>query len=79
MMSRMERDSDSPAARAAGQHASAGCSPDVTATAAADFERAIGAAERNGSSPNVNPRVHEAMIQAMRSELAKLRKRPGAR
>ena len=45
---------------------------DRTFKAAAEFERAI-AAERAGPSPNVHPRVHEAMIEAMRSELAVLR------
>jgi len=40
-----------------------------TREAAAGFERAIAAAERAGPSPNVHPRVHEAM----RSELAVLR------
>ena len=79
MMSRMEPGTDSPAARAARQHASAGSSTDVTATGAADFERAIGAAERNGPLPNHDPRVHEAMIEAMRSELAEPRRQPGAR
>jgi hypothetical protein len=37
--------------------------------AAVEFERAIAAAERDGPSPDVDPRVHEAMIEAMRSEL----------
>lgn len=46
---------------------------DRTIEAAAEFERAIAAAERAGPSPNVHPRVHEAMIEAMRSELASLR------
>lgn len=41
--------------------------------AAAEFERAIAAAKRDGPSPNVDPRVHVAMIEAMRSELAVLR------
>ncbi len=44
-----------------------------TIEAAAEFERAIAAAERAGPSPNVHPRVHEAMIEAMRSELGVLR------
>lgn len=44
-----------------------------TLEAAAGFERAIAAAERAGPSPNVHPRVHEAMIEAMRSKLAVLR------
>jgi hypothetical protein len=43
---------------------------DMTIEAAAEFERAIAAAGRAGPSPNVHPRVHEAMIEAMRSELA---------
>ena len=42
-----------------------------TLAAAAGFERAIAAAER-GPSPNVHHRVHEAMIEATRSELAVL-------
>ena len=46
---------------------------DRTIEAAAEFERAIAAAERAGPSPNVHPRVHQAMIEAMRSELAVLR------
>jgi hypothetical protein len=46
---------------------------DRTFEAAAKFERAFGAAERAGPSPNVHPRVHEAMVEAMRSELAVLR------
>lgn len=46
---------------------------DRTIEAAAEFERAIAAAERAGPSPNVHPRVHEAMIEPMRSELASLR------
>ncbi len=46
---------------------------DRTIEAAAEFERAIAAAERAGPSPNVHPRVHQAMmIEAMRSELAVL-------
>jgi hypothetical protein len=40
---------------------------------AAEFERAIAAAKSAGPSPNVHPRVHQAMIEAMRSELAVLR------
>jgi hypothetical protein len=46
---------------------------DRTIEAAAEFEREIAAAERAGPSPNVHPRVHQAMIDAMRSELAVLR------
>jgi hypothetical protein len=46
---------------------------DMTIEAAAEFERAIAAAGRAGPSPNVHPRVHEAMIEAMRSELRLLR------
>ena len=46
---------------------------DRTIEAAAEFERAIATAEHAGPSPNVHPRVHEAMIEAMRSELAVLR------
>jgi hypothetical protein len=46
---------------------------DRTFEVAAEFERAIAAAERAGPAPNVHPRVHEAMIEAMRSELAVLR------
>jgi hypothetical protein len=45
----------------------------ITIEAAAEFERAIAAAERAGPSPNVHPRVHEAMIEATRSEHAVLR------
>ena len=41
--------------------------------AAAEFERAIAAAKRDGPPPNVDPRVHVAMIEAMRGELAVLR------
>jgi hypothetical protein len=44
-----------------------------TIEAAAEFARAIDTAARAGPSPNVHPRVHEAMIEAMRSELAVLR------
>ena len=46
---------------------------DRTFEAAAEFERVIAAAEHAGPSPNVHPRVHEAKIAAMRSELAVLR------
>lgn len=38
-----------------------------------EFESAIDAAERAGPSPKVHPRVHQAMIEAMGSELAVLR------
>jgi len=45
---------------------------DRTIEAATEFERAIAAAERAGPSADVHPRVHEAMIEAMRSELGVL-------
>jgi len=48
------------------------CGPSAR-EAAAEFERAIAAAERAGPSPNVHPRVHRAEIEAMRSELDVLR------
>jgi hypothetical protein len=41
--------------------------------AAAKFECAIAAAERDGPAPDVHPRVHQAVIEAMRSELDVLR------
>lgn len=41
----------------------------TTIEAAADFERAIRAAERNGPSPEA-ARVRDALIEAIRSELA---------
>jgi hypothetical protein len=44
-----------------------------TIEAAAEFERAIAAAERDGPAPDFHPRVHRAMIEAMRSELDVLR------
>jgi hypothetical protein len=51
----------------------AGVTAHGTNKAAAEFERAIAAAERDGPAPDVHPRVHQAMIEAMRSELAVLR------
>lgn len=55
------------------QKATAVGSTERTIAAAIDFERAIAAAERNGPSPAVDPCVHQAMIEALRSELAELR------
>jgi len=37
------------------------------------FEQAIAAARRNTPTPRVHPRVHEAEIEALESELAVLR------
>jgi hypothetical protein len=69
----MEPDTDSPSTGDLdGERIDAAASKRTT-EAAAEFERAIAAAERVGQSPNVHPRVHEAMIDAMRSELASLR------
>jgi len=67
----MESDGDSPSTGDVGRRATAVRA--ITIEAAEDFERAIAAAERAGPSPSVHPRVHEAMIEAMRSELAVLR------
>jgi len=50
-----------------------------TIEAAAEFERTIAAAERDGPAPDVHPRVHRAMIEAMRSELDVLRQQLGTR
>ena len=37
-----------------------------------DFEQAIAEAKRNGPPPDVHPRVHQAVIEAMCSELVEL-------
>jgi hypothetical protein len=50
-----------------------------TIEAAAEFERAIAAAECDGPAPDVDPRVHRAVIEAMRSELDVLRGQIDAR
>lgn len=47
--------------------------------AAAEFDRAIAAAERDGPSADVHPRVHQATIEAMRSALDLLREQIDAR
>jgi hypothetical protein len=75
----MQQDADSHPAPDVGQTASTFGSTDTAIEAAADFERAIAAAERDGPSSDVDPRVHEAMIEAMRSELAVLREQIAAR
>ena len=75
--SRMEPDRDSPSTGDVGRRATAIRA--ITTEAAAEFERAIAAAERAGPSPNVHPRVHRAMIEAMRSELDVLREQLDAR
>jgi hypothetical protein len=41
------------------------------------FERAIADAERRGPSPGVHPRIHQAMIDAMRSEVEVLAEEAG--
>ena len=69
----MEPDSESPATTDLDDRGMAAPISDRTIEAAAEFERAIAAAERVGPSPNVHPRVHQAMIEAGRSELAVLR------
>ncbi len=69
----MEPDSESPSTGGLDGERMDGPASDRTFGAAAEFERAIAAAERARPSPNVHPRVHEAMIEAMRSELASLR------
>ena len=69
----MEPDRESPSTGDLDGRRMAAPASDRTIEAAAEFERAIAAAERAGPSPNVHPRVHEAMIEAMRSELAVLR------
>jgi hypothetical protein len=74
----MEQDSDFSAAPDVSQTASA-IGSSRTIEAAADFERAIAAAECHEPSPDVDPRVHVAMIDAMRSELAVLREQINAR
>ncbi len=77
--SRMEQRGELPSAPNLRQKASAIGPTATTIEAAADFERAIAAAERNGPSPDVHPRVHKAMIDAMRSVLAELREQIEAR
>ena len=47
--------------------------PDRRIDAAAEFERAIAAAEPDGPAPDVHPRVPQAVIEALRSELDVLR------
>jgi hypothetical protein len=69
----MEPDRESPSTGDLDGERMAAPISDRTIGAAAEFERAIAAAERSGPSPNVHPRVHQAMIEAMRSELAVLR------
>jgi hypothetical protein len=44
-----------------------------TKVEAEKFERAIAAARHRAPSPGVDPRVHEAEIEALESELAVLR------
>jgi hypothetical protein len=69
----MEPDRESPSTDDLDDRRMAAPASDRTIEAAAEFERAIAAAEHAEPSPNVHPRVHEAMIEAMRSELASLR------
>ena len=76
---RMEHDGHSHAAPDVHHDASASGLIDTAIEAAAEFGRAIAAAERSEPSPDVDPRVHEAMIEAMRSELAVLREQIAAR
>jgi hypothetical protein len=68
----MKRDTDSRAPQDVARKG-APSPTDRSLEAAAEFERAIAAAERDGPSAGVHPRVHEAMIEAMRSELEVLR------
>jgi len=68
----MEPAGYSPSSGAGRRRAPTVRATDRTIEPAAEFERAIAAAERAGPSPHVHPRVHEAMIEAMRSELAVL-------
>jgi hypothetical protein len=42
-----------------------------------DFERAIADAERRGPSADVDPRAHQAMIDAMRGEVEVLAEEAG--
>jgi hypothetical protein len=69
----MGPDRESPSTGDLDDRRMAAAASDGTIDAAAEFERAIAAAEHAGPSPSVHPRVHEAMIEAMRSELASLR------
>ena len=69
----MEPERESPSTEDLDGEMMAAPASDRTIEAATEFERAIDADERAGPSPNVHPRVHEAMIEAMRSELAVLR------
>ena len=75
-----------PARESASGHAPrAGLSPSVPESgtslrameAMREFERAIADAERSGPSAGVDPRVHRAMIDAMRSEVEVLAEEAG--
>ena len=46
---------------------------ELTKTEAIEFEEAIASARKRGASSDVDPRVHEATIEALESELAVLR------
>jgi hypothetical protein len=69
----MEPYGNSPSTGGVGRRAPAVRATDRTIDAAAEFERAIAAAERDGPAPDVHPRVPQAVIEALRSELDVLR------
>jgi hypothetical protein len=48
-----------------------------TMEAMREFERAIADAERRGPSPGVHPRIHQAMVDAMHSEVEILAEEAG--
>ena len=45
----------------------------IARSEARKFEEAITAATERGPSPDVHPRIHQAMIESLESELAVLR------
>jgi hypothetical protein len=69
----MERKGDSHIAASGSEDVGAPSDWGCAVEQASKFERAIDAAERSGPPEDAYPRVHRAMIDAMRSELAELR------